>query len=129
MSTFEGGRVEDFGMDGSFPGSDQHDAHVHAAAVACGADYVLSCDRGLQEAAAEDVELPHEVYAPDEFFLLIDECSPIHVREATLRQTLYWLKKSGKASMAEHLEKAGCPQFAQRVRQYQTRLSLPKDLP
>lgn len=46
VRTFEGGRVDDFKIDGSFPGSDANDQHVHAAAVACQADFVLTCDGG-----------------------------------------------------------------------------------
>ena len=32
------GHVRDYEIDGSYRGADKHDAHVHAAAVACRAD-------------------------------------------------------------------------------------------
>lgn len=46
-AAFEGGRVDDFTIDGSFPGSDADDEHVHAAAVACSAEIILTCDGGF----------------------------------------------------------------------------------
>ena len=39
-------RITDFQIDGSFPGDDPDDAHVHAAAVASGARILLTDDSG-----------------------------------------------------------------------------------
>lgn len=124
--TFEDGRVEDFTIDGTFPGNDANDQHVHAAAVACGADYILSCDKGfsLTEEAADS--MPYEVYQPDDFFILVDDSAPSLVRLVTREQTEYWAKKGGRADLAGALSDAGCPQFAARVRNHQGELSLPR---
>lgn len=40
--TFENGRVDDFVIGSDYKGKDGLDAHVHAAAVACGADILLT---------------------------------------------------------------------------------------
>ncbi|QRP50798.1 PIN domain-containing protein [Amycolatopsis sp. FDAARGOS 1241] len=128
VATFEGGRVEDFTVDGSFPGTDRNDQHVHAAAVACDADILLSDDGGfsVDEEAADD--LPYEVFLPDDFFLLIEENMPEVVRRVTLEQTLYWRgRKTGRADLARPLIDAGCPEFAKRVRFHQSQLSLPAE--
>ncbi|MGK4593197.1 hypothetical protein [Amycolatopsis sp. w19] len=81
--TFEGGRVEDFVIDGSFPGTDADDEHVHAAAIACSAEIILSCDNGFSLTGQDPDSLPYEVYTPDEFFVLVDDSSPQLVREVT----------------------------------------------
>ncbi|SFA84979.1 PIN domain-containing protein [Amycolatopsis marina] len=126
--TFEGGRVEDFVVDGSFQGTDPHDQHVHAAALACDADILLTCDGGFSGGPVNPDLLPYEVYTPDDFFVLVDKSVPEIVCAVTLEQTEYWRrKKQGKAPLAEHLEAAGCPQFAKRVRTYQGHLSIRGD--
>jgi hypothetical protein len=127
--TFEGGRVKDFTVDGSFPGDDVNDQHVHAAAVKCEADIVLSADGGfsVDEQAVDD--LPYEVHRPDDFFVLVDDSAPELVYRVTREQTLYWRARSdtGRADLAGPLIAAGCPEFAQRVRSYQSQLSLPSE--
>lgn len=126
--TFEGGRVEDFAIDNTFPGKDDNDRHVHAAAVACHADIVLTSDGGFHDVDRNADSLPYEVYRPDEFFLLVDDCAPHLVREVTKEQTLYWAaRQDGKADLATPLTDAGCPKFAERVRSHQCQLSLPGD--
>lgn len=116
VSTFEGGRVEDFTPSGEFPGSDPHDEHVHAAAIACGAQYLLTADSGFHDPAVAD-ELPYEVYAPDDFFMLIDQSAPRVVREAIRLQQNYWQNR-GPCNLPRSLVQAGCPHFAERVRQH-----------
>ncbi|HRW19253.1 MAG TPA: PIN domain-containing protein, partial [Dermatophilaceae bacterium] len=44
QEAFEIGHVRDYEIDNSYTGPDTHDAHVHAAASACGADYLLTCN-------------------------------------------------------------------------------------
>jgi hypothetical protein len=129
---FEGGRVDDFVVDGSFGGNDANDRHVHAAALACSADIVLSDDGGFFSAAEYDERTaPYESYRPDEFFLLVDDSSPDLVRKVTLEQTIHWRNKTGRADLAGPLAAAGCTRFGQRVRTYQGSLSIPNtnDLP
>jgi len=63
--------VEDFVVDGTFTGA-VNDQHVHAAAVACQAEIVLTSDGGFTAPGVVE-ELPYEVYPPDEFFVLVDD--------------------------------------------------------
>ncbi|PPK70130.1 PIN domain-containing protein [Actinokineospora auranticolor] len=122
--TFEGGRVDDFVVDDSFPGTDSDDRHVHAAALACRADIVLTCDNGFS--AADPDSLPYEVYHPDAFFVLVDDSAPNLVHDVTREQTLYWAnRQNGRADLPNKLIAAGCPNFAERVRHHQGQLTLP----
>lgn len=127
VRTFEGGRVDDFKIDGSFPGSDTNDRHVHAAAVACQADFVLTDDEGFVVSGQDVDALPYEVYRSDDFFVLVDDDVPDLVRQVTREQTVYWAKRTGRADLASKLIDAGCPEFAERVRNHQGQLSLPGD--
>lgn len=122
--TFEGGRVTDFAIDGSFPGTDPNDQHVHAAALACDADIVLTNDDGFVSSAADPDELPYEVFEPDAFFVLADDSAPHIIRSVTREQTRYWCGKRGRAQLTQYLEAAGCEEFARRVRKHQSNLSL-----
>lgn len=125
--TFEGGRVDDFKIDDSFPGSDTNDRHVHAAAVACQANFLLTCDKGFFVADQDADAMPYEVYQPDDFFVVVDDNVPHLVRQVTREQTVYWVKRTGRADLASKLIDAGCPEFAERVRSHQGQLSLPAD--
>lgn len=125
VRVFEHGRVDDFTVDGSFPGRDGNDRHVHAAALACTADVILTCDGGFSTGDAASDSLPYEVYRPDEFFVLVDDSAPDAVRRVTREQTEYWYRRCGRAALTEHLMNANCPEFAQRVVAHQTQLSLP----
>jgi len=110
-------RVSDYTVDGSYPGTDKDDAHVHAAAVASGAGFLVTADTGftkLDDAAME--QLPYEVHTPDTFFVLVDNSAPLKVRAVTQRQLRYYLDKDGGADLPDRLRKAGCPNFAKRVR-------------
>ncbi|WP_026455043.1 PIN domain-containing protein [Saccharomonospora iraqiensis] len=122
--TFEGGRVEDFVVDGSFQGSDPDDRHVHAAALACAADIVLTGDDGFVGEGVDADLLPYEVLSPDAFFVLADDSAPEIVAEVTRDQTRYWYGRHGRAPLAQQLEAAGCPEFARRVQKHQSNLSL-----
>lgn len=109
-------RITDFEIDGSYPGSDPDDAHVHAAAVASRASVLLTADSGftdLDDAALD--ALPYEVQTPDSFFLLVDDASGAAVREVTRQQLDYWYSTKGEADLAKHLRGAGCPEFARRI--------------
>ena len=108
----EGGRVDDFTVDGSFLG-DPNDQHVHAAAIACGADIILTSDSGFR--AAGD-HLPYEVFEPDDFFVLVDDSSPTTVRRVAAAQARHHFERTGSADLCARLIAAGCPAFAERVR-------------
>lgn len=124
--TFEGGRVEDFLIDGTFPGNDPNDQHVHAAAIACQAHYLLAGDKGFQPPQIDPDALPYEVYTPDEFFVLVDDNAPQIVADVTRDQADYWMRhRTGRVDLADKLHNADCPNFAQRVRHHQTQLTFP----
>lgn len=110
-------RITDYEIDGSYPGRDPNDAHVHAAAVAAQVDCILTADSDFikLDAAIAD-RLPYEVHTPDSFFTLIDDPSPLKVRAVTDKQLRYLLERDDEADLPDRLRKAGCPDFAERVR-------------
>lgn len=108
------GYVADFVIDGSYPGNDPKDAHVHAAALACRAQYLVT--NNLSDFPDEESDdLPYEVYRPDDFFVLIDEAAPALVASCVDRQIQYWTKRQDDVEIVEALTRANCPQFAERV--------------
>lgn len=112
-------RVDEYTVDESFAGADQDDAHVDAAARACGADVVLTCDAGWAKLGAEVLDtLPYEVQHPDDFFCLVDDAPPATVRLVVKDQVDYWMSKHGEADLPARLRAASCPEFAERVRQH-----------
>jgi hypothetical protein len=98
------------------PLKDQHDEHVHAAAVSCGASYLLTNNTVDFTQGVDVDELPYEIYTPDEFFVLLDQSAPGVVREATREQRDYWITRRDSVDLRPYLEKAGLPHFAERVR-------------
>lgn len=116
VASLEGGRVEDFVVDGTFKG-DPDDQHVHAAALACGAQIVLTADKGFTAPGVIE-DLPYEVHRPDEFFTLTDDSCPHVVREVAVMQTDHFQKRYGSADLCSALRGAGCPDFAERVRRH-----------
>ena len=113
---FEDGRVDDFVVDGSYPGRDQGDAHVHAAATQCAASYLLTCN--VTDFPTDDTTC-YDVVSPDDFFVLVDNVAPAIVRAVTDKQSRYWSVHRPEALLAQHLEAASCPEFAERVRRHQ----------
>lgn len=86
---------------------------MHAAAIACAADVVLTSDGGF---TATGDGLPYEVYEPDDFFVLVDDSAPGLVRCVTARQARHHWQRAGSADLCAMLVAAGCPTFAERVR-------------
>ncbi len=123
-TTFEVGRVEDYSPQTDIPLNDPHDAHVHAAAIACSADIVLTHDSGFRD---KEDDLPYVVYTADEFFLLVDQSNPGVTRQVIELQQDYWVRKHGEANLVQALKLNGCPQFAERVREHQTGVRRSKD--
>ncbi len=109
-------RIRDYEINGAFPGADENDQHVHAAAGAAGAGILLTCDTGFS--ALSEVErdaLPYDVFTPDEFFCLISDSQPSAVHEVTRCQVRYWLDRDGEVDLARRLVEAQCPRFAHTV--------------
>lgn len=110
-------RIDEFTVDDSFPGTDPHDAHVHAAAIAAQSDKLLTCDSGWRDLDDEVLdELPYEVYHPDSFFVLVDDSAPRVVRAVAVQQARYQYKRDGEVDLPAWLRRAGCPTFAEHVR-------------
>ncbi len=108
--------IEDFDGSTPFPGRDEGDIHVHAAAVASKAHIVLSSDNGFTDIDPD--LLPYEVFKPDEFFMLIQSSAPNAVREVTSLQVQYWQKKKGSKTLVQALIDARCPVFAAAVEEH-----------
>lgn len=108
------GRVRDFVVDDSYAGQDPHDAHVHAAAVACRAHYLVT--RNVGDFRTDDTDaLPYEVYHPDEFFLLVDDVAPALVAHCVQQQIAYWSGRQDDVDVVGALNRNDCPEFASRV--------------
>lgn len=112
--TFEAGRVGDFTVDDSYLGPDRHDAHVHAGAVACSADVLVTCN-GKDFLWDENTSL-YEVMHPDDFLVLVDDSAPGLVADVVGSMCAYWVDRSGEANLPARLDLANCPRFADRVR-------------
>lgn len=109
--------VQEYAVDGTFVGVDEGDSHVDAAARACRADVLLTQDTDWHGLAPEQSDqLHYEVQRPDDFFCIIDASAPGVVNAAVVIQTKYWFAKNGEADLPERLRRAGCPNFADRVR-------------
>lgn len=104
----------DFVIDGSYSGRDQGDAHVHAAAIACGADVLITSN--VADFVWADDSPPYDIMTPDEFFVLVDDSSPWHVVDVVQATCSYWVSRTGQADLPRALVAAGCPVFAERVR-------------
>lgn len=111
--TFEVGRVDDFTVDETYRGKDPHDAHVHAAAVACGADVLVTLD--ARDFVWDENTSPYELMFPDDFLILVDDSAPGLVAEVVTRMCAYWVGRDGEADLPGRLTAAGCPNFAERV--------------
>lgn len=111
--TFEVGRVDDFVVPDDFRGPDVGDGHVHAAAIACGADMLLTYN--TRDFADEGA--PYEVLTPDEFLCLVDDATPALVAQAARRMCRFWLERIQEVDLPGSLRRAMCPHFAERVRQ------------
>lgn len=105
--------IDDFDAEVSFDGVDPDDRHVHAAAIASGAGFLVTDDKGFTRMASD--ETPYEVISADDFFVLVDDSSPHIIAEATRNQLHYWANRKQKAQLAERLAASRCPNFADRV--------------
>ena len=123
-ATFETGRVSDYVIDGTYRGPDPDDAHVHAAAVACRAAYLLTNNtKDFPEDASDP--LPYEVIRPEDLFILVDDTNPDLVGECVEEQIRYWSRRSPcEVDLVGPLRRANCPGFADRVMAHLQRRAL-----
>ena len=102
--------------DYNFTGADEGDFHIHAAAVAGKANFVLSNNQPRDITTRPDEE-DYEVINADDFFNLVADSNEHAFLKATEGQLEYY-SQPGRASGPIHsaLERAGCPEFAKRVK-------------
>jgi len=103
-----------FPGNGRFSGTDDGDYHAHAAAIASGADMILTNNSPSDITTTPDEE-PYEIITADEFFLLVHRSNPHCLPARTQRQFDYW-SAQGKGQLDDALTRAGCPTFAAAVR-------------
>lgn len=106
--------LTDFPGDVPFSGRDPDDYHVHAAALASGADVIVTDDDPRDLTAQPDQE-PYLILTPDEFLLELTEDDEALLLATTRDQVDYWRSRPGGRSLDEALHRAGCPGFAARV--------------
>jgi len=103
------------------PVVDVDDSHVHNAAVHLNAEILLT--NNVKDFGDPDT-LPYDLYTPDEFFRLIYRNAPEAVRVVASKQVAYWAKRKQLTSsdadpkkLSDALSDAGCPDFAQDVKE------------
>jgi hypothetical protein len=114
--------VPSFPGDLAFTGADEHDYHVHAAAISSGADLILTQNAPEDITQTPDDE-PYEIYSADDFFVLVVQSNPGCLIPSTSSQLEYWGPR-GNGQLDDHLDRAGCPQFAAQVRRALQRLAM-----
>ncbi|MDN5976257.1 PIN domain-containing protein [Acidipropionibacterium jensenii] len=121
VGVFPDGQIRDFAVEADRPIQDPYDKHVHAAAVAGGADILVTNNiKDLRPARQEDQdELSYEVHTADEFFMLVADSQPGVVRDAIRDQISYFLRRGTEPNLPTGLKRAGAPDFAERVRTMQ----------
>jgi predicted nucleic acid-binding protein len=118
VGVFDTGRIKGYAIDPNLPYPDIFDAHVHAAAVHDGVDFVLTADKGFEKLGAILDELPYEIHSPDSFFCLLDDSSPKSIQAVLQRQLAYWASKRVSFNLCTQLNNAGAPEFAERIRRH-----------
>ncbi|OAV61807.1 PIN domain-containing protein [Enteractinococcus helveticum] len=98
-----------------FTGKDEHDYHIHAAAIHCASDLVLTNNAPSDSTTGEE---PYEIIRPDDFFILVANSASQDMLFAPIKDQIdYWSKKTNQQQLDESLRKAQCPQFAELVRE------------
>lgn len=101
-------------MEYHFTGADRGDFHVHAAAVAGRANYLLT-DNKPEDFTSAPAKEHYEIYSSDDLINLVADSNMAAFLAATEAQ---FDSRPGVISRPIHeaLEAAGCPVFAQRVK-------------
>ena len=102
--------LPDFSGNLSFTGSDEHDYHVHAAAMSSRADIILTQNDPADITSDPDGE-PYEIYTADDFFQLVARSNPSCLLACTRAQLDYWGPRGG-GQLDDRLVRADCPEFA-----------------
>ncbi|CAN7220145.1 hypothetical protein LJR044_003158 [Microbacterium foliorum] len=112
--------LEDYDCEMDFPGDDDGDIHVFAAAVTAKVGYLVTKDNGFHDLPSEvKDELEFEIYHPDDFFLLVDAQNHSNVLEATRENMRHHLSRGqDDLGMVEMLRRNECPKFADIVEQH-----------
>lgn len=105
----------DFSAATEFTGKDADDYHIHAAATASRADLVLTANGPEDITENPDLE-PYEIIAPDDFFMLVTDSSPVCLLPIVREQLEYWQSHPTHKQLDDALHRAECPRFAGRVR-------------
>lgn len=105
-----------------FTGQDPGDYHVHAAAWAARSDIVLT-NNDPNDITTTPGDQHYEIIAPDDFFTLVVDSSPSCLLPVVRDQLEHWQSKPKYRQLDEALKGAGCPQFAERVREALSQLA------
>lgn len=132
IGTFPDGQVRDYPIADDHLMGDALDAHVKAAAGACGADMIVTDNIKdfLPGRQHERDALDYEVYSADEFLVLVDDSYPSAVRKAlTANLAYHWGKHGESTDIIGPLRAAGALEFAARVRMRCQEVSWPTSPP
>lgn len=112
--------VQDFPSDVTFTGEERGDYHVHAAAIAVEAGVIVTNNRS-GDITTTPADEPYVVMSPDAFFCAIGEANPRCLPPIVKEQRTYWARRSAPLNLGAALERAGCPRFAETVREVERR--------
>lgn len=105
--------VADYADVPALQGADEHEARIHAAAVASNAIYVIAGDGRF--ANVDTDQLPYEVHTPDTFLMLVAANVADAVDAVIHGQLDRSRRMEGSKLPHDVLGDAGCPDFAQCV--------------
>ncbi len=107
--------VRDFPGSLVFTGADPEDYHIHAASTHADVDFLLTSNRAEDFTASPANEV-YQIISPDDFFTLLANEHPDHLREIVKEQEAFWSARPKPAPLDLALERAGCTTFAGEVR-------------
>lgn len=115
-------QIRDFAHDTSVQLHDPLDAHVHSAATYGSIDVLVTQNvRDFQPTSGQ--RLPYKVNTPDQWLAQASETAPTAIDAVISRQLDFRKRTNRPLEIAEPLARAGCPNFADYVRERQSDLS------